>query len=84
MKHLKKKGFVEVPGDHRYLEYVHQGKVILHTKISHGSKKDLDSYLIKQMSGQCRLDKREFIELAKCSLDQAGYHAILKQKGLVP
>jgi len=83
-KNLKKKGFVEVPGDHRYLVYVHDGKEVLHTKVSRGSKKDLDDYLIKQMSVQCRLDKKEFLDLAKCPMSKAEYYDRLKQQGLVP
>lgn len=84
LKHLKKKGFFEIAGDHRYLEYIHGGRVILFTKISHGSKKDLDDYLIKQMSTQCHLDKKQFIDLAKCDLKKEEYFTILQQKGLVP
>ncbi len=83
LKNLSKKGFVLVPGDHRYLEYVHKGKVVLHTKISHGSKKDIDDYLIKQMSVQCRLDKKNFLDLARCPLSKEAYHALLKEQGLV-
>ena len=49
---LKKKGFVDSinhSDDHKYLELYHQGKLILYTKISHGSKKDVGDFLIKQM-----------------------------------
>jgi predicted RNA binding protein YcfA (HicA-like mRNA interferase family) len=84
LRNLKKKGFVEVAGDHRYLVYVHAGKEVLHTKVSHGSKKDLDDFLIKQMSVQCRLDKKEFLDLARCPMSKAAYHDRLKQQGLVP
>lgn len=84
VKNLKKKGFVEIAGDHRYLEFMHQGKVVLHTKVSHGSKKDLDEYLIKQMSVQCRLNKKDFIDLAKCPLSKEAYYALLKEQELVP
>lgn len=83
VKNLRKKGFVEVAGDHRYLEYVHKGKVVLHTKVSHGSRKDIDDYLIKQMSYQCRLDKKEFLDLARCPLSKEGYFELLKKQGLV-
>jgi predicted RNA binding protein YcfA (HicA-like mRNA interferase family) len=84
LKNLKKKGFVEVQGDHHFLEYVHNGKVILHTKVSHGSKKDLDDFLIKKMSYQCRLDKKEFLDLARCPMSKAEYYERLKQQGFVP
>jgi predicted RNA binding protein YcfA (HicA-like mRNA interferase family) len=83
VKNLKKKGFVEIAGDHRYLEFMHQGKVVLHTKVSHGSKKDLDEYLIKQMSVQCKLDKKQFLDLARCPLSKEAYLALIKQQGLL-
>ncbi len=83
LKNLKKKGFVLVPGDHRYLEYVHKGKVVLHTKISHGSKKDIDDFLIKQMSVQCRLDKENFLNLARCPLTKERYCELLQEQGLL-
>jgi hypothetical protein len=83
VKNLKKKGFVEVAGDHRYLEFMHQGKVVFHTKVSHGSKKDLDDFLIKQMSVQCKLDKKQFLDLARCPLSKAAYMELLKQQGFV-
>jgi hypothetical protein len=43
-KSLKKKGFEDSPTksvDHKYLEFYHEGKLVLYTKLSHGSKKDL-------------------------------------------
>lgn len=83
VKNLRKKGFVEVSGDHRYLELIHKGRVILHTKVSHGSKKDIDDYLIKQMSYQCKLDKKQFLDLARCPLSKEAYLEMLKQQGLV-
>lgn len=83
VKNLRKKGFVEVAGDHRYLELVHKGRVILHTKVSHGSKKDIDDYLIKQMSYQCKLDKKQFLDLARCPLSKEAYLDLLKQQGLL-
>jgi len=85
-KNLKKKGFVDSANrsvDHKYLELYHDGKLILHTKVSHGSKKDLGDFLIKQMSVQCKLDKNELIDLANCPLSQKGYFKILKDKGLI-
>ncbi len=79
-RNLKKKGFVESPGDHKYLEFFHENKLVLHTKISHGGKSDLDDYLIKQMSVQCKLDKKQFMDLAKCPLSKDRYLAILRDK----
>jgi predicted RNA binding protein YcfA (HicA-like mRNA interferase family) len=82
LKNLKKKGFKEVPGDHKRLELYYRGKFVSHTKISH-SNSDIDNYLIKQMSVQCNLDKEQFIDLAKCPLSKEEYFKILEEKGLL-
>lgn len=84
-KNLKKKGFVDSPSksdDHKYLELYHDDKLVLYTKISHGEK-DLDDYLIKQMSMQCKLSKSEFADLANCPLSEREYLEILAEKGLI-
>jgi hypothetical protein len=83
-KNLKKKGFLDSTGhssDHKYMEYYVGGKLVLYTKISHGSDKDLDEYLIKQMSNQCKLTKKQFADLVNCPMSQDEYLAILKEKG---
>lgn len=85
-KNLKKKGFIDSVQhsiDHKYLELYHDGKLILYTKISHGSKKDLGNFLIKQMSLQCKIDKKELMDLANCPLSQEDYFKILASKGLI-
>lgn len=86
LKNLKKKGFIAAKNksvDHHYLEFYHDGIMILYTKISHGSKKDLDSYLIKQMSEQCKLSKDDFARLVNCTLSEKGYIEILNEKGMI-
>lgn len=55
--------------------------MILYTKISHGSKKDLDNYLIKQMSSQCKLSKQDFSDLVNCPLSAKNYIEKLKDLG---
>jgi hypothetical protein len=83
-KNLKKKGFVDSVNrseDHKYLEYFVGGKLILYTKISHGSGKDLEDYLIKQMSNQCKLTKQQFADLVNCPLSSDAYLQILKENG---
>jgi hypothetical protein len=86
LKNLQKKGFSVSKlksVDHHYLEFYHNEILILYTKISHGSKKDLDNYLIKQMSDQCKLNKNEFAEFVNCTLSQEGYIEILTEKGYI-
>ena len=85
-KNLKKKGFTDAihkSGDHLYLELWHNRKRILYTKISHGSKKDLDLFLIKQMATQCELSKEEFANLVNCPLSQEEYFKILDKKRIL-
>lgn len=85
-KNLKKKGFVDATtksDDHLYLEFSFEGKKYFKTKLSHGSKKDLDSFLIKQMSTQCKLSKEDFADLVNCPLSQEDYIKILKEKGIL-
>ncbi len=85
-KNLKKKGFVDSEnhgGDHKYLEYTHKGKVVLFTKLSNGSKKDLDNYLISQMSKQCKLSKNDFADLVNCPLSKDDYIKKLKENGIL-
>lgn len=83
-KNLKKKGFVDSinhSNDHKYLEFFYNGKVCFYTKLSNGSKKDLDNYLIRQMSKQCKISKSEFADLVNCPLSKENYVAILKDGG---
>ena len=74
---LKKKGFEEdKSGDHIVYEYVTlDGKGSrISTHMSHGSRpKDLDSYLVGKMAGQCKLTTGEFRKLVNCPMDRAEY-----------
>ena len=81
IQNLKKKGFVEKQSHHKMLELWHNGKFVLHTRISQGGDHDLNNFLIKQMSVQCQLDKQQFTDLAKCPLSKEEYLAILREKG---
>ncbi len=83
---LKKKGFsesVSKSDDHKYLEFVHEGKIHFYTKLSHGSKKDLGLPLITQMALQCKLSKKEFMDLVNCPLSKERYLEILKERGAI-
>lgn len=82
---LKKKGFIDSASksvDHKRVDFFYNDKYVLSTKISHGNK-DLDNYLIKQMSVQCHLDKNDFVDLAKCPLSKDEFIKILDQQGLL-
>jgi len=84
-KNLKKKGFIDSIShgkDHKWIEFNFNGKYVCCTKVSHGNS-ELDDYLIKQMSTQCRLSKQEFIDLSNCPLSEEEYLKILSSKGLL-
>lgn len=81
LRNLMKKGFVASNHDHKYLDLFYNGKFVTHTKISHGKKSEIDDSLIKQMSVQCKLTKKDFIDLAKCPLSKEDYFKILQSGG---
>ena len=80
---LKKKGFCEAPGDHKFLQYFYNGKLVLSTKISHGASHDLGLALIIKMATQCKLDKNEFIDPINCPLSAEDYLKKLIRKKIV-
>lgn len=83
-KNLKKKGFVDSESrskDHKYLDYIHEGKLIAWTKVSHGGSKDVNDHLIKSMSKQCLLSKEQFADLVNCPLSKEEYLQILIDNG---
>ena len=82
-QNLKKKGFSDSTNkskDHKYIELKYKGKHILHTKISHGNK-EIGNSLIRAMSFQCKLNKSEFLDLAKCPMSKEEYIDILDKNG---
>ena len=83
LKNLKSKGFTNSKTrskDHKYLDYLLNGICILHTKVSHGGKKDIDDYLIAQMAGQCELSKKQFKDLALCPMSKEEFAEIIDGK----
>jgi len=80
LRNLVKKGFLESNKDHKYLHLYCDDKLVLATKISHGSD-DIRDPLIKSMAFQCGLSKTEFLDLARCPLSKEAYFEILDKKG---
>lgn len=80
-KSLQKKGFTKRNGPDRYFELWIDGVLVLHTYVSHNDQ-DINEYLIHKMSFQCKLDKREFLNLINCPLSKESYLDILKGKGM--
>jgi hypothetical protein len=78
---LKRKGFNQTEGDHHWFVYVtiEGEKTTSRTKTSHTQKmKDIPDNLLSQMARQCRLSKRDFLDLIDCPLSREAYEDILK------
>ena len=85
-RNLKKTGFIDSyhkSSDHLYLEFYHNGRLVLYTKISHGSHKDLEIFLIRQMASQCKLSNADFTDLCNCPLSKEDYKKKLSEQGLL-
>lgn len=82
---LRKKGFIEEGGDHKYFYHEVEGKRTgAYTKTSRGSKyKVYDDILLKQMKIQLRLDSLSQVRrLLECPMDADEYNAILSNKDI--
>jgi hypothetical protein len=80
-KGLRRKGFVQQPGDHRYFVYetVDGKKTTTKTKTSHGSGGDLDDYLLGRMARQCGLCKQDFLSFVDCDITREEYERLSNQ-----
>jgi hypothetical protein len=79
---LLRKGFQRDEGDHHYFTYqrLSDGKYTgIFTKTSH-SGDDLDDFLLGRMARQCRVNKKQFIDLVDCPLSRQDYEGIAAPK----
>lgn len=85
-KSFSKKGFrdaVNKSKDHIRVEFWYEGKLTRsRTKFSHNGK-ELNDYLIREMSKQIYLTKKEFVAFAKCILSEKEYIKILNKQGVI-
>lgn len=83
---LCRKGFMEAENkskDHKRVEFWHNGKLTRsRTKFSHNGQ-ELDDYLIREMSKQIYLTKKQFVSFAECTLSEAQYVEILKSQNVL-
>lgn len=79
VKNLLKKGFKSYERDHTWLCFYYKEEFILGTKVSHGSNHEIDNNLISKMSQQCKVDKKFFIEFARCHKSKEEYIEALKK-----
>lgn len=83
---LLEKGFQKNDGDHRFFIYysIDGKKTTVRTKTSHTPKmKTVDDGLLGQMAKQCKLNKKDFLDLIDCPMDRNGYEEKLKAQSLV-
>ena len=84
-KALINKGFVEDrAGKHKKYHYQKKNGEItnIFTYKSHGSTgADVTNYLVARMAKQCKVSKREFEQLVKCSLSREEYERKLVESG---
>ncbi|SFJ25735.1 hypothetical protein SAMN02910355_1829 [Terrisporobacter glycolicus] len=77
---LKKKGFIQEPGDHKYFVFYCDGKRSkIRTKVSHNGQ-DIGDSLIKCMSKQVHLNKSDFADLINCPLSKEEYTKKMKDE----
>ncbi len=80
---LKKKGFNQEEGDHRFYKLIVGGKYTgICTKTSRGKEyKSLGDNLVSQMARQLRLTTKEFVSLVDCTLSGPAYVELLREHG---
>ncbi|MBC8230073.1 type II toxin-antitoxin system HicA family toxin [bacterium] len=78
-------GFVEDRSrDHVYFRFVHKGRVVARTKISHGGNKDIDKRLLRHiLRDQIFLTDSEFRIATEGGMSKEDYIAILIRKSLI-
>ena len=85
-KSFCKKGFrdaINKSKDHTRVEFWHDGKLTRsRTKFSHNGQ-ELNDYLIREMSKQIYLTKKEFVPFAKCTLSEKEYIEVLKKHSII-
>lgn len=81
---LTSKGFsYDASRDHIFLTFEHEEKTqAIYTKVSH-SGKDIGASLISRMARQCKLTKKQFLQLVDCDIDGPGYVEIMRERGLI-
>lgn len=84
-KILLRLGFVEDRSrDHIYFRFIHEGRTVARTKISHGGKKSINKRLLHHiLRNQIFLTNLEFRVAIENKLSKEDYIIILARKGLI-
>jgi hypothetical protein len=82
---LENKGFHKGTGDHIFLTYfaIDGRKTSVFTKISRGSKNEIDENLLGKMAQQCKLARKRFLDLIDCPMSRNEYETDLRQRDII-
>ncbi len=76
---LENKGFARSNRHHKYyILFVDGRKTNIKTRVSHGSKSEIDDNLLSFMARQVRLSKNDFLNLIDCPMLLDDYLRILR------
>lgn len=74
-----------VDSDHRRFYLVFDGRNILHTMTSHGTKyRELGDQLLGLMAKELRVPRKFFVDLVRCTRSRDEYIDQLRQRNLLP
>lgn len=78
---LSKKGFVQEPGDHKFMVFYYQGKpTTIRTKVSRGSKDPGPQLHSKMKRDLCFKKQSQFEDLIECPMSHEEYVSYLKRE----
>ena len=83
---LRRKGFETEERHHHYFLYkCLDGRLSrIRTRTSHSAKvKSLSDQLLSQMASQCKITKKEFLELVDCQMSQDIYEKLLNERNFL-
>lgn len=83
---LRRKGFEAEDRHHHYfLHRALDGRLSrIKTRTSHSAKvKSLSDQLLSAMASQCKVAKKEFLELVDCTMSQEDYEKVLVERNLL-
>ncbi len=64
---------------HRIYRLFLDGQLVARTFMSHGAR-ELSDFHIQKMAQQMRLSRKEFLAAVECTLDQAAYYTVLRER----
>ena len=77
---FRKLGMQPKQASHKLVQFRYNGKLILRTRLSHGSG---DAKAVDYIRQELHLKEEDFRDLISCPLTLEGYVQILKEKGVI-